>query len=239
MCCRLKMKLEELWQRTSGCILKIRGVTPDGAGNFELEAGQNVKISEVSNGLRISTTGGVSYYTSDDPQLDIDNDDLKISLVDVAKDSDVQTLATGLTNLLNGGNVGTDVQPIKIVNGVATPVYYSLMPNYDDAISFINVNPALTVYQSYARKIGRGVQIFMYCVANSSIKDETLFSVTSAGKVRSIIPFAEQLISTNGDRCGLWSSNGADEFTHNFIIPNNVLMQAGTYYISLCYLTTY
>lgn len=83
MCCRLKMKLEELWQRTSGCILKIRGVTPDGAGNFELEAGQNVKISEVSNGLRISTTGGVSYYTSDDPQLDIDNDDLKISLVDV------------------------------------------------------------------------------------------------------------------------------------------------------------
>lgn len=102
MCCRLKMKLEELWQRTSGCILKIRGVTPDGAGNFELEAGQNVSISEVSNGLRISTTGGVSYYTSDDPQLDIDNDDLKISLVDVAKDSDLDVVAQNVANIVNG-----------------------------------------------------------------------------------------------------------------------------------------
>lgn len=102
MCCRLKMKLEELWQRTSGCILKIRGVTPDGAGNFELEAGQNVNISEVSNGLRISTTGGVSYYTSDDPQLDIDNDDLKISLVDVAKDSDLDVVAQNVANVING-----------------------------------------------------------------------------------------------------------------------------------------
>lgn len=102
MCCRLKMKLEELWQRTSGCILKIRGVTPDGAGNFELEAGQNVNISEVSNGLRISTTGGVSYYTSDDPQLDIDNGDLKISLVDVAKDSDLDAVAQNVANIING-----------------------------------------------------------------------------------------------------------------------------------------
>ena len=102
MCCRLKMKLEELWQRTSGCILKIRGVTPDGAGNFELEAGQNVNISEVSNGLKISTTGGVSYYTSDDPQLDIDNDDLKISLVDVAKDSDLDVVAQNVANIING-----------------------------------------------------------------------------------------------------------------------------------------
>lgn len=102
MCCRLKMKLEELWQRTSGCILKIRGVTPDGAGNFELEAGQNVNISEVSNGLRISTTGGVSYYTSDDPQLDIDNDDLKISLADVAKDSDLDVVAQNVANIVNG-----------------------------------------------------------------------------------------------------------------------------------------
>lgn len=102
MCCRLKIKLEELWQRTSGCILKIRGVTPDGAGNFELEAGQNVNISEVSNGLRISTTGGVSYYTSDDPQLDIDNDDLKISLVDVAKDSDLDAVAQNVANVING-----------------------------------------------------------------------------------------------------------------------------------------
>lgn len=142
MCCRLKMKLEELWQRTSGCILKIRGVTPDGDGNFELEAGQNVNISEVSNGLRISTTGGVSYYTSDDPQLDIDNDDLKISLVDVAKDSDLDVVAQSVTNIIDGttqvgdaahadtaqylgsstNNVGSDTKPVKIVNGEAVPV---------------------------------------------------------------------------------------------------------------------
>lgn len=157
MCCRLKMKLEELWQRTSGCILKIRGVTPDGAGNFELEAGQNVNISEVSNGLRISTTGGVSYYTSDDPQLDIDNDDLKISLVDVAKDSDLDVVAQNVTNVINGttqvrnatnsvnaqylgsstNNVGNDKRPIKIVNGQAVAVIrdYLQYPLYTSASS--------------------------------------------------------------------------------------------------------
>lgn len=156
MCCRLKIKLEELWQRTSGCILKIRGVTPDGAGNFELEAGQNVNISEVSNGLRISTTGGVSYYTSDDPQLDIDNDDLKISLVDVAKDSDLDVVAQNVANIVNGttqvkdaahadtadsatnsvnaqylgsstNNVGSDTKPVKIVNGQAVEVANTLL----------------------------------------------------------------------------------------------------------------
>lgn len=149
MCCRLKMKLEELWQRTSGCILKIRGVTPDGAGNFELEAGQNVNISEVSNGLRISTTGGISYYTSDDPQLDIDNDDLKISLVDVAKDSDLDAVAQSVANIINGttqignatnsvnaqylgsstNNAGSDTKPIKIVNGQAVAVTNDLALN--------------------------------------------------------------------------------------------------------------
>lgn len=102
MCCRLKMKLEELWQRASGCILNIKGVTPDGEGNFDLQAGQNINISEVSNGLRISTTGGVSYYTSDDPQVDIDNDDLKISLVDVAKDSDLDVVAQSVANIIDG-----------------------------------------------------------------------------------------------------------------------------------------
>lgn len=106
-CCGLKEKLRILWDRTIGSILKINDITPDGDGNFTIEAGSNIALSETGtgNGIRIDTTGGVSYYTGDGQYIDVDNNDLEISAIvgtgGLAKDSDVQTLATGLTNLLN------------------------------------------------------------------------------------------------------------------------------------------
>lgn len=166
-CCKLKLKLEELWRRTSNCILRIRNIGPDGEGNFDLQAGSNISITDIGNGVRIDTTGGVSYYTTQDPLLSIDNNDLKISTVDVAKDSDLNIVAQSVTDIINGvtqvgdaahadtadsatsassatnamnatnatnaqylgsnaSTVGSDTQPVKIVNGQAVAVSESL-----------------------------------------------------------------------------------------------------------------
>lgn len=93
--CAIKEKLDKLWNRTIGSIIKINDVTPDGDGSFTIEPGQNVRISETGtgNGIKIDTTGGVSYYTTDDPKLSINNDDLKISTVGVAAQDDLETVA--------------------------------------------------------------------------------------------------------------------------------------------------
>ena len=142
MCCRLKQKLDELWQRTSGCILRIRGITPDGQGDFALEAGTNINITEVSNGVRIDTTGGVSYYEPADQYVEIDNDTLEIGVKAGVQDglaiqNDLETVASAVTNIIDGTtqvadaahaenaqylgssstNVGDNTVPIKIVNG--------------------------------------------------------------------------------------------------------------------------
>ena len=127
-CCTLKEKLNTLWNRAIGCINKVNEITPDGDGKFTVEAGDNILLTEISNGMRISTTGGISYYSAGDTYIDIDNNDLEISLVNpgqsggVALHDDLDTVATALSDLLNGGTVGSDTKPVKIVSGVATPV---------------------------------------------------------------------------------------------------------------------
>lgn len=134
-CCTLKEKLQYLWDHTMGAIKKVNEITPDGDGKFTVEAGQNVLLTPISNGMKISTTGEVSYYSAGDTYIDVDNNDLEISLKDpgqtggVALHDDLEVVATGLTNLLNGGNVGSDTKPIKIVNGVSTPVSKDLTVN--------------------------------------------------------------------------------------------------------------
>ena len=105
--CRLKQKLDELWQRTSGCILRIRGISPDGQGDFALEAGTNINITEVSNGVRIDTTGGVSYYEPADGYVTIDNDTLEIGVVAGVRDglathNDLETVANAVTDIIDG-----------------------------------------------------------------------------------------------------------------------------------------
>lgn len=149
-CCGLKEKLAILWDRTIGSILKINNISPDGDGNFEIEAGSNIALSQTGtgNGIRIDTTGGVSYYTAGDGYVDVDNNDLEISLVNpgasggVALHDDLTLVADAVSDILDGtttvpkatdatnatylgsnsANVGTDTKPVKIVNGQATAV---------------------------------------------------------------------------------------------------------------------
>lgn len=107
-CCGLKEKLRILWDRTIGSILRINGISPDGDGDFTIEAGSNIAITErgTGNGLRIDTTGGVSYYTSGDSYVNVDNNDLEISVNvgtgGLATDTDLQTVAGAVTDILDG-----------------------------------------------------------------------------------------------------------------------------------------
>lgn len=110
-CCTLKEKLQYLWEHTMGAILKVNDITPDGDGKFTIQAGTNIALTEISNGLRIDTTGGVSYYTPGDTYVDVDNNDLEISLKNpgqtdgVALHNDLEVVAQSVTNIL------TDLTP--------------------------------------------------------------------------------------------------------------------------------
>ena len=61
-CCGLKEKLAVLWDRTIGSILRINGISPDGDGDFTIEAGSNITLTETGtgNGIRIDSTATVN-----------------------------------------------------------------------------------------------------------------------------------------------------------------------------------
>lgn len=151
-CCGLKEKLAVLWDRTIGSILRINGVSPDGDGDFAIEAGDNINITETGtgNGIRIDTTGGVSYYDSGDVYVNVDNNDLEITVNagvtgGLALQDDLDTVTGAVNSILDGttvvpeatdatnatnatylgsnsANVGSDTKPVKIVNGQAVAV---------------------------------------------------------------------------------------------------------------------
>lgn len=151
--CAIKEKLQELWDRAYGCINKINDITPDGDGKFSIQAGSNIQLTEISNGLKIDTTGGVTYYTTTDPKLEIDNDALTIETVGVASQDDLDLAASGVTTNANAisdiidgtttvskatdavnaayienstNSIGSDTKPVKVVNGKAVEVTQEL-----------------------------------------------------------------------------------------------------------------
>ena len=108
-CCGLKEKLAVLWDRTIGSILRINGVSPDGDGDFAIEAGDNINITETGtgNGIRIDTTGGVSYYDSGDAYVNVDNNDLEITVNagvtgGLALQDDLDTVTGAVNSILDG-----------------------------------------------------------------------------------------------------------------------------------------
>ena len=108
-CCGLKEKLAILWDRTIGSILRINGISPDGDGDFTIEAGDNINLTETGtgNGIRIDTTGGVSYYSSGDAYVNVDNNDLEITVNagfagGLAIQDDLDTVAGAVSNILDG-----------------------------------------------------------------------------------------------------------------------------------------
>lgn len=95
-CNPLAEKLQHLWDRTIGSIVRINDISPDGDGDFTIEAGENIRITEqgTGNGIRIDTTGGVSYYSAaEDSGITVDNTNLKIGTDGLAKQSDLTTVA--------------------------------------------------------------------------------------------------------------------------------------------------
>ena len=108
-CCGLKETLAILWDRTIGSILRINGISPDGDGDFTIEAGDNINLTETGtgNGIRIDTTGGVSYYSSGDTYVNVDNNDLEITVNagfagGLALQDDLDTVAGAVSDILDG-----------------------------------------------------------------------------------------------------------------------------------------
>ena len=213
-CCGLKEKLRILWDRTIGSILRINGISPDGDGDFTIEAGSNIAITErgTGNGLRIDTTGGVSYYTSGDSYVNVDNNDLEISVNvgtgGLAKDDDLQTVADAVADILDGtstvpnatnatnatnaqylgntsSNVGDDTKPIKIVNGQALAVTNDLQTK----LTSQDITNQVTINTSYIT----GVRVMRYGdVVSVSFVGTSTPSTTNNTPVASGLPKAIQ-----------------------------------------------
>ncbi len=246
MCCRLKQKLDELWQRTSGCILRIRGISPDGQGDFALEAGTNINITEVSNGVRIDTTGGVSYYEPADAYVTIDNDTLEIGVVagvqdGLATQNDLETVASAVTNIIDGttevaeaahadtadsatsagsatnatnaqylgsssSNVGSDVKPVKIVNGQAVEVANNLV-KAEETVTTMALTGNLTGNFSYAVKNG----MCTISIWGKSINAVSSYTVVASGIPKALVNVACPVAHDgNGTPLGLLYINTVD-----------------------------
>ena len=96
-CCSLKEKLAVLWDRTIGSILKINDMTPDGDGKFEIRAGSNVTITDISNGIEISASASA-------------NDTVKS--VEIQGEGTVLPDANGKITILVGANMDIDAYPM-------------------------------------------------------------------------------------------------------------------------------
>lgn len=133
-------------------------------------------------------------------------------------------------------NIGTDAQPVKIVGGVPVPVTVSLMYNLETAVT-VTPSGSIGVYQSIAKKVGRTVEIFIYFSVPSALTNVTLFSLSSSEKVRPALSLFADVIVGSAGTCNLWSSNGANEYTHDFIVPGDATLQAGIYAFHFSYQT--
>lgn len=205
--CAIKEKLQELWDRAYGCINKINNITPDGDGKFSIQAGSNIQLTEISNGLKIDTTGGVTYYTTTDPKLDIDNDALTIETAGVASQDDLDTVAGGVTTNANAisdiidgtttvskavdatnaayiegatNTIGSDTKPIKIVNGKAVPVTNDLM----DLASNQTV-PGVKTFTGNILLRDNNARLFS--PTDSTMRRVSLWAINTTGNVTAVI----------------------------------------------------
>lgn len=54
--CRLKERIDYLWDRASACIVSINHQTPDGDGDFAITGGDGITVTGEDNGIRIEAT---------------------------------------------------------------------------------------------------------------------------------------------------------------------------------------
>ena len=73
-CCGLKEKLRILWDRTIGSIISINGITPDGDGDFTVQAGNNIDITPVSNGVKVDMENPLTSDVQIDADLVVNGD---------------------------------------------------------------------------------------------------------------------------------------------------------------------
>lgn len=132
-CCSLKEKLAVLWDRTIGSILKINDMTPDGDGKFEIRAGSNVTITDISNGIEISASASA-------------NDMVKS--VEIQGEGTVLPDANGKITILVGANMDIDAYPMLHQIAIASTATALTKKNHTLASANWDNNNQLTITEA-------------------------------------------------------------------------------------------
>lgn len=201
-CCGLKEKLHILWDRTIGSILRINGITPDGNGDFEIEAGSNIALSQTGtgNGIRIDTTGGVSYYTAGDQYIDVDNNDLEISLVTpgqsggVALQDDLDTVINAVTSILTALSVSSGNIPVYDTEGTSSSFMYYFKYGQIVVITYV-LYPINTGVRTFATSPFRPTNIVYYSSVDAPSSGCRSSLIDNAGNVRVTVLSGDSNIS--------------------------------------------
>lgn len=213
-CCGLKEKLAVLWDRTIGSILRINGISPDGDGDFAIEAGSNIAISETGtgNGLRIDTTGGVSYYESGDAYVNVDNNNLEITVNagvtgGLALQDDLDTVTGAVNSILDG----TTVVPEATTATNATNATNATYLGSDTATVGSDTKP-VKIVNGQAVEVTNSIHnktYFSYAqvtIPNGTSDNATSVTITEAGKYLVIINTSWSSNSSGQRYIGLWTT---------------------------------
>ena len=97
-------------------IKKINNIEPDDNGKFEVRAGTNVTITDITNGIEISSAGSVEdvVKTVNGVSPDADGDvtvDTGLMSIEVASEGTVLPDANGKIEILVGANMDIEVYP--------------------------------------------------------------------------------------------------------------------------------
>ena len=194
---------------------------------------------DMSNGALLKWDGvhgkAVSSPMDNTPTADsvnaVTSDGIKTAI-----DGAVSTLNSAISGKVAGtGNIGDDKKPVKIVNGQAVQVSAELMDQIETAIS-VTAGTGITLYQAYAKKIGRMVEVHAYFNNPSGGFYGTLVSLSSTAVIRPAMQIITSVCNSTG-YSSVWSSDTIYESSEDLAVPADSPLEGGTYVLSLVYLT--
>ena len=263
-CCGVKEKLKILWDRTIGSILRINGISPDGDGDFTIEAGDNIQLTErgTGNGIRIDTTGAVSYYSAGDAYVDVDNNDLEISLVNpgqtggVALHDDLALVADAVSDILDGTTTvpnasnALTADALNVAGMDTTPTNGSNKAVTSDGIydALHDKTPVNITSLTGTLFVGIGgaksgmVQVYVLMNIPSETTNTNIVRLTSTTKIRPMANFSDIIYSFDqiGDVQNRHRNvNVLTENDNSVVINvgNDMSLPAGNWSLSITYIT--
>ena len=210
--CRIKEELRALWARAGSCINKINNTTPDGDGNFQINAGTGIVVSQDGNGVEISAAS--MSYTGLDPIV-VDNDTLEISAPTVVVQDDLDDYYDKDTTdgLLAGkADVATSLAGYGITDAVTLDTSQTITalkdisPPHENIIKLqcnvvdldtvdANANARITIYDKNGRENSNRIGLIRW---NKNSNEARLF-LAAGNKVNGSNTFADLTVRIPND----------------------------------------